>query len=186
MCLPVSPHLQESLGNLSNVTQVGDRPRCPPADPEAVSVPSFPLAHDGGQAQPGPLTAAFTRTGMTFLSHALKILARTPKARTWGPRWGQSWAAGMASRLGLAVTAWRAGSGALSQARVLFGPCTCLLSLHRPPAPPASALPCAPCHPIPGSVPRTSDLQGTAHEGTLSEWLAHHLPARLPAPDCAV
>lgn len=38
----------------------------------------------------------------------------------------------------------------------------------------------------PGCIPSTSDLQGAADQGDLSERLAHHLPARLPAPDCAV
>ncbi|EAW88138.1 ficolin (collagen/fibrinogen domain containing) 1, isoform CRA_b [Homo sapiens] len=42
------------------------------------------------------------------------------------------------------------------------------------------------CSHSPGSLPRPTQLQGPARPGVFPERLAHHLPARLPAPDCAL
>ena len=54
------------------------------------------------------------------------------------------------------------------------------------PTPTAPAQGSGPGVHLPASLPRTSDLQGAADQGALSERLAHHLPAGLPAPDGAV
>lgn len=124
--------------------------------PHTLTHVSLPQLLSNGQLAPG---------------NVLKKLKCPLKARGPGTKVGQPWEGGWPSRLGDPELGVCPGPG-------------CPSPVWTPPIP---ALPRAPClTSASGSVPSTSDLQGAAHEGALSERLVHRLPARLQAPERAV